>query len=299
MLDVLLDVILPVLLVAAIGGTVGRKLVSGPEALSGLVFYLFSPALVFTSLVGAELGGAQVGRIAVVAVCVFAVNTIAALGWAWVRRTDAPTRAAIAITSSVPNQGNMGLPIAALAFGAAGLEIATIAFIIGVVMNATTAVTVGAHALGKHTMRGAFLAPLRYPTLYAAVAGVLLNLMDVELPTVVWEPAITLAAAAIPCMLVVLGLSFQMPRFYDVTDSLAVSVNRLVVGPLAAWALVSVLGMGGTAASVVILMAAMPAAVNTTILAGQLGANTPLAVSAVVTSTLLSVVTLAVLLTLL
>ena len=129
--------------------------------------------------------------------------------------------------------------------------------------------------------------------------GVLLNLLDVDVPTVVWEPVTTLAAASIPCMLVVLGLSFRMPRFYDVTDSLAVSVNRLVLGPLVAWGLAAALGLSGTTAAVVILMAAMPAAVNTTILAGQLGANVPLAVSAVVTSTLVSIGTLAVLLTLL
>ena len=137
----------------------------------------------------------------------------------------------------------MGLPMAALAFGAAGLEIATLLFVIGVVLNATAAVTIGAHALGKHTARGAFLAPLRYPTFYAALVGIALNLLDADVPTVVWEPLTTLAAAAIPCMLVVLGLSFQMPRFYDVTDSLAVSVNRLVIGPLAAWGLTAALGL--------------------------------------------------------
>ena len=46
-------------------------------------------------------------------------------------------------------------------------------------------------------------------------------------------------------------------------------------------------------------MAGMPAAVNTTILAGRLGADVPLAVRIVVVSTSLSIVTLTVLLTIL
>ena len=46
-------------------------------------------------------------------------------------------------------------------------------------------------------------------------------------------------------------------------------------------------------------MAGMPAAVNTTILAGRLGADVPLAVRIVVVSTSLSIVTLTVLLTML
>jgi predicted permease len=298
-LNVLLDVIVPVLLVAALGGIVGRRIGTGSEALAGLVFFLFSPALVFESLSRVSLEGEQVSRMIVVALGVFAVNAVAALLWARVRGSDAESRATIAMSSAVPNQGNMGLPMAALAFGVGGLEIATVLFVIGVVLNATAAVTIGAHALGQHTARGAFLAPLRYPTFYAAIAGVSLNVFDLTPPTVVSEPIATLAAAAVPCMLVVLGLSFQVPRFYDLTDSLALSVNRLVLGPLAAWGLTAAVGLSGTASAVVIMMAGMPAAVNTTILAGQLGANVPLAVSAVVTSTLLSIGTLAVLITLL
>jgi predicted permease len=199
----------------------------------------------------------------------------------------------------VPNQGNIGLPMARLAFGPTGLAFATVLFAFGVILNASAAVALGALVLGEHTPRRALLAPLRYPSIYAAAAGVIVNVLNVNLPVAIEVPIATLAQAAIPCMLVVLGLSFQTPKLGDLEHPVAVSVNRLLFGPLAAYALASLVGLEGTARDVTILMAGMPAAVNTTILTARLGADVPLAVRIVVASTLLSIVTLTALLTIL
>ena len=217
--------------------------------------------------------------------------------WARLRGLEAAQRASVAIASAVPNQGNMGLPMTSLAFGATGLEFGTVLFVVGIVLNASAAVALGAMALGEHTPGRALLAPLRYPSIYAAAAGVIVNVLNVDLPVAIEEPIATLADASIPCMLVVLGLSFHLPKPGHLEHPIAVSINRLVLGPLAAFALVSLVGLHGTARDVTILMAGMPAAVNTTILAGRLGADVPLAVRIVVVSTSLSIVTLTVLLT--
>ena len=55
MLDVFLDVVLPVIIVALLGGAVGRWRGITVPPLSGLVFYLFGPALVFDSMSKTEL----------------------------------------------------------------------------------------------------------------------------------------------------------------------------------------------------------------------------------------------------
>jgi predicted permease len=298
-LDVLLDVILPVVIVAAIGGFVGGRLGLQLKTLTDLVFFIFSPALVFTGLSTVELGGAAVGRIAVVTIGVFALNAVIGLAWSRFRASPPSTRSSIAIASAVPNQGNMGLPISRLAFGQPGLEIATVLFTFGVVLNASVAVALGKLALGEHTRREVLLAPLRYPTIYAAVAGVAVNMLDVDLPNVASESLSTLAAAAIPCMLIVLGLSFHVPKLDDLHDPIFVSINRLLLGPILAWGIALAMGLEGTVRDVTIMMAGMPVAVNTTILAAQLRADVPLAVRLVVVSTLLSTVTLTALITIL
>jgi predicted permease len=296
--DVLIDVVLPVLLVAGIGGVAGRRIGLSNETMSAAVFFLFSPALVFTSMSTANLHSSAVARIALVAVGVFALNALLGFAWSRVRRSDPRTRAVAVVGAAVPNLGNMGLPMARLAFGARGLEIGIMIFVIGVILSSSAAVAVGTLAVGEHSRRGALLAPLRYPSIYAAAVGVAVNLGGVRLPALVRDSVGTLGQASIPCMLVVLGLSFTSPGLRDLGEPLAAGINRLVIGPLGAWALTLLVGLEGVARGTSIMMAGMPSAVATTILAAQLRANVPLAVRIVVVSTLCSIATLTVLIAL-
>jgi predicted permease len=116
---------------------------------------------------------------------------------------------------------------------------------------------------------------------------------------VISESALTLGQASIPCMLVVLGLQFRRPRLDDLAEPVASSVNRLVIGPLLAWPLVTAIGLHGVTADTSIMMAGMPTAVMATILAAELRARVTLVVDTVIVSTLLSIATLTVLISVL
>jgi malate permease and related proteins len=297
--DVLFEVVLPVLLVAAAGGIVGKRLGFSTETMSRAVFYLFSPCLVFTSISDIELSGGDIGRLIAVAVGVFAVNAIVASIWSSARHSDRRTRASAVLAACVVNQGNMGLPMARLAFGEAGLAIAVVMFVTGVVLWSSAGIALGAWARGTHTGARAALAPLRYPSIYAAALGAFVNIANIDLPTLFRESTGTLADASIPCMLVVLGLQFRRPRLDDLAEPLATSVNRLLIGPLAAWPLAALVGLEGIPARTSIMMAGMPTAVMTTILATELDARPELAVRNVVVTTILSIASLTVLITLL
>jgi predicted permease len=298
-LDVLLEVVLPVLLVAAVGGWVGRKLGFSTDTFSKAVFHLFSPCLVFLSIADIELEAGDIGRLVGVAIIVFAANALAAWLWGAARRTDPATNATNILTASVVNQGNMGLPMATLAFGDAGLQVAVLIFVTGVVLWSSAGIALGSLASGAGSRRRAMTAPLRYPAIYATLLGALVNIADIELPVFVRETTSTLGQAAIPCMLVILGLQFHRPKLDDLADPVATSVNRLVIGPLVAWPAAVALGLTGVAADTSIMMAGMPTAVMTTILAVELGGRAQLAVRTVIVTTLLSVPSLTVLIWLL
>jgi predicted permease len=294
-LRVFAEVMLPVLLVAAAGGLVGRRLGIRVEMLADLVFFVFSPALVFESIAEIELAGGDIVRIVAVVVTVFAANLALAVVWSRLRRDDAPTAATGALAASLPNQGNLGLPVAALALGDAGLRVAVVAFTAGASLQSSAGVAVG--SAGRVPLRQALLRPLRYPLLYTAAAGVCVNVANIKLPTSLAVSTASLADAAIPCMLTVLGMQFRWPRFGDLVESLAVSTNRLVVGPLVAWLTATALGLDGTVRAAALISSAMPTAVMVTILATQLGGRADLAVRTVVVSTLLSLATLTALIT--
>jgi predicted permease len=299
MLRVFLDVVLPVFLVALLGGAVGRWRSLPVSSISSLVFYLFTPALVFYSLSTTEVSAGDATRILAVMLFTFICMFVASSGWSFVRRHDAPMRAALALGATTPNVGNMGLPVSQLAFGDAGLDVAVMCFVIGSVMANSVGIAIGSMA-GSGSKREALRAPLRFPALYAAIAGVIVNVSGIDLPVTLESPAKSLAGAAVPTMLVVLGLQLRQAGGRDnVPDTIAVNLARLILAPASALLACLLLGVEGVPRDALIVASAMPTAVIATIVATEFKANPAFVTRIVVTSTVASMVSLSVLISLL
>ena len=295
MLDIFLNVVLPVIIVALLGGLVGRWRAVTIQPLSALVLYLFSPALVFHSMANTELSAAMGGKILGVMVLTFIVMFLVANTWSLVRGHDSRMRAGFALAATSPNTGNMGLPIAALAFGDLGLQVAVVNFVAGAVLNNSAGIAIASMAGGNP--RAALTAPFKYPNVYAAVLGILVKALDIELPTTIDAPMESMAGAAIPVMLVVLGLQLRnVADHEDLLDTVVVNAARLLVAPVAAWCTATALGLDGVERATLVILAAMPVAVITTILATEFRARPDFVTRVVITSTLTSILTLTVLL---
>jgi len=295
MLEVFTEIILPVLVVVALGAAIGRWRHLTAQPLSTLVVYLLAPALVFDALARTEIS-IDIGlRVALVMIVTLVVMLALATGWSTVRGHGPGMRSGFALVATSPNFGNMGLAVATLAFGALGLEVAVLTFVIGAFFSYTIGIAIGSMAAGSSWAR-TLTTPLRYPFVYAAAAGVAVNVLAVDLPVAITEPTQLLAGAAIPVMLVVLGLQIRDGiRPTDLPDLAAVSGARLIVAPAVAWLVASAIGLDGVTRATLVTVAAMPAAVVTTIIATEFGANPTFVTRAVVLSTLLSMVTLTVL----
>lgn len=297
MLEVFFDVVLPVALVAVAGGAVGRWRKIPVAPLSSLVFYLFSPALVFYSLATTEVSAEVSAKIVAVLLATWAVMYAVATAWSLAARHEQSFRAAFAISVVTPNQGNMGLPVALLAFGQPGLDIAVMNFVGGATLTYTVGIFVASMASGSRI--DALRAPFRYPVLYAAAAGVLINVFGIDLPTTIEAPAQTLADAAVPAMLVILGLQLRQAAGKDhIVDTVMVNASRFLVAPVAAWFAASALGLEGDERGTLVVLAAMPTAVIATILATEFNAYPSFVARAVVTTTLTSMLSLTILISL-
>jgi predicted permease len=298
-ISVFVDVLLPVVLIAGIGGTVAHHLRMPVAPLAGLTFEVFSPALVFDALQDVRAGSGTIGRIVIVIVVGFAVLTAASVLWSRSVQHDRPTLAASALSAAVANMGNMGLPVTALAFGEAGLEVAVVAFVASSVLTYSGGVVIASYASGS--VRDAIRAPLRVPALWAALAALGVRFGDISLPSAVDQTTSALAGAAIPCMLVVLGL--QVREHSPALDKVRVAAVpiglRLCVSPAIAAGLTTVVGLDGVGRRTLIVLGGMPTAVNATILASQYRARPALVTQAVVASTVLSVASLTALVSLL
>jgi len=283
--------ILPIFVVAAIGFLLARRLGASVKTLATVSFNSLSPCLVFNQLVTAQISGSQSLRIA--AFCVLLTIAIGLVAWlACVPlRLDRPTRSSFLLVAMFSNSGNYALPVVLFAFGKEALAFATVYFVTSAILIYTAGVLVAAS--GHGSVRTAFSRLLRVPALYALAAALIVLATGVSVPTAVMRPIGLLSDAAIPMMLLVLGMQLEratLPK-HPVAVAAAVILS-LVLAPIIAFGLTAALGLAGAARKAAIIEASMPAAVITTVIALEFDLDANLATSVVFFTTVLSPVTL-------
>ena len=291
MLTVFLDVILPIFLVAAVAAVFQRwrRLPIGP--VSQLTLYLFAPALIFSALVERHPpGDVSLQIVGAIILTTMAVGLTSALATRLLRHPR-PMQSAFMLSTVFPNAGNMGLPVLLLAFGDAGLAMGVVVF----VTHASLGWSLGLFLASRSQLNGleAVKQVLKTPTLYAVLAGLMVLATGWDVPSVISRPTSLLGQAAIPTMLVVLG--FQLAGGVTMEDlpSMVVALTlRLAVAAPLAYGVTLLLGMDGVGQQSVIVVAAMPPAVFTTVLATEFQARPQFVTATVVTGTLLSLATL-------
>lgn len=298
-MTVLIGVILPVFLVAGLAALAQTRLRLEARTLSRASFYLFSPCLVFDSLVSSDVGGAEFGQI--VAVLLLSTLVLWVLGWAAARllRLQGPTQAAFLTGILLMNAGNYGLPITLFAFGEAGLARASIFFTASALLSSSLGVYLTAR--GRAPTRLALRRVAGVPLVYAAILGLIFNASQVSIPEPLLKAIHLLAQAAVPSMLLVLGVNlaatFQNRQYRLHLPALTfVTVARLILAPALAWAFAWGLGLDAVARNVTTLESAMPTAVITTILATEFESDPPFAALCVLVTTVASLLTLTILL---
>ena len=133
----------------------------------------------------------------------------------------------------------------------------------------------------------------RVPTIYAVTAAGLVLWLHLPVPDAVLRPVTLLSDAALPLMILVLGMQLERAVWPERVSVVATAVVlSLVVTPLLGWGVARLLGLEGAAFQAAVIQASMPAAVVTTILALQYEVAPGFVTSVVVVSTLLSPFTL-------
>ncbi|MEO8396257.1 MAG: AEC family transporter, partial [Chloroflexota bacterium] len=201
--------IVPILIIAGLGYLAGRALQLESRSLSKLIFNLFSPALVFYSLYVSEIDGREFATL-VLLIILFQV-LMAALSYLVVslQHPNRSERAAVMLGASSLNTGSYGLSVVNFAFGAEVLARAVAVYIGNTILNYTFGVFVASS--GSLPPREALRNILRVPAFYATLVALLLRGLNITLPDGVFRSILVLKDAAIPAMLVLLGLQLSQP----------------------------------------------------------------------------------------
>lgn len=301
-MSVLLNVVLPVFLVAGLSALVQIRLRFDVRTLSRAALYLLSPALVFDALSTSDVSSGEIGQITAVVLLITATlwffGTIAAR----FLRLPGPTAAAFLVCILIMNAGNYGLSVNLFAFGEPGLARATVYFTLSAVLASSLGVYLSAR--GRASTGLALRRMVRVPLIYAAVSGLALNLTGLTVPEPLAKAIHVLGQASVPLMLVVLGVrlaeTFRSRQRLVHLPALGIAATaRLLLAPALAWLFASLIGLGGLSRDVTVVESAMPTAVMSTILATEFDSDPAWAALCVMVTTLLSLPTLTILLNLL
>ena len=286
-----LDNLAPILLIAGSGYIVARRFQINPRPFSQVVFYIFSPCLVFNSLAKSQMTDSDFLSVMGFATAVIFLIGFLAWGIGSALRLERHLLAAVMITSMFDNAGNLGLPVTLFAFGEQAMARATLIFVINATLTNTVGVVIA--SMGRSGFRQAVVSMLKIPSIYALTLGVLFSHQRWELPLFLDRGVSLAAAATIPCMLVLLGVQIQRARWTGHTRALTTATTlRLLVAPVIAAGLGVLFGLKGPERQASILEAAMPSAVLCTILATEFDLEPAFVTSVVFVTTVISPLTI-------
>lgn len=283
--------ILPIFLAAGAGFLVAKYLGVSARAVSRIAFYIFSPCLIFVLLTSGKLDGNDITQMAgFAAASILLIGVITAL-IARLLRFDRSITAALLITVMFANAGNFGLSLNLFAFGENAVAYASIFFVTSAFLVYTLGVVLA--SWGHSDIKTAIMGVFKVPVIYAVIFAFIYNWLDWQLPLPVERTVNLLSEAAIPVMIVLLGIQLYNANISRDIFKVGLSSGlRLVASPILAIGLASLFHLEGAAYQAGVIESAVPTAVLTTVLATEYNLDPAFVTTTVVISTLLSPLTL-------
>ena len=285
-LDVVTGVTLPIVLMIGFGLLLKARVGVDETTLGRVVVYGTLPSLLIITLARAELPAAEVS--ATILFTIVQVFVLMALGWAAAvaLRLDPSYRPVIALAAPFANTGNYGIPVIELTFGAVYVpHQAIITAVLSVFILALSPFILARGQGWRRSLAGAF----RTPVIPALLLGLLLNVLDVSLPRVIAYPLELVAGANTPVALVALGAQLGAGTWAIARAPVALGVGvRLVVGPLATWAALLLLGLPEGLNDLFLVGAGLPVGILLPIFCAEYGTHARSASAMVAVSSALS-----------
>lgn len=283
--------LLPIFLASGAGFLVARYLGVNPRSVSKIAFYIFSPCLVFSLLTSDQLNGDAITQMAVFAALIVLIMGVITALIGFVLRFERSIIIALMLTVMFGNAGNFGLSLNLFAFGEEALVYASVYFVTSAILVYTVGIVLA--SWGKSNLRASMLGVLKVPVVYAVILALVFRAFNLSLPLPIDRTVSILSDAAIPVMMVLLGIQLYHSKWSESTFSLGLSnFLRLVVSPALAIGLGLLFQFEGPAYQAAVIESAVPTAVLVTVLATEYNIQPAFMTTAVFTSTLLSPLTI-------
>ena len=279
----IINVILPTFITILIGYIIGRFIRLDIAAIIDIIFYVGLPAIAFVSILNQQI--ILLEALKIWASVVVVSLGCGAIGWI-VFRLLKKKHSGLYLPIALPNTVNIPFPIISLAYGPAGLFIATLYYIPNLIMLYSAGVFIAAGGSWRENIKTV----LKVPPIYAAVIALLLNLFHIGVPALIVGTLDFIGGMVIPLVLLTLGYSLSRVKMTSFPTTIGASLIRVGGGLALGFLMVYIFNITGIARSVVILMSAMPAAVNTYTVTAKYKNEAELVASVVMVTTIISLV---------
>ncbi len=264
------------------------------RALTDLVFYLLLPALVLDVIWRAPLSAASL-QISFLATCGIITGLVIMSIILRFLKVSKKQTGALLLAASFPNATYLGLPVLEQVIGPE-----TTATVLQYDFFACTPIllTVGimlAHYYGSSKLE---VHPVRelikIPALWAVSVGIALNYLKVPQPDILHAGLSTLAAAVVPLMLIVLGMSIRWGSLHIRYMRLLapVAAITLIIVPVSVYSMSRLIGLESDLSIMVTLVGAMPTMVFGIVICERYQLDGELYAAAVTLTTILSLISL-------
>jgi malonate transporter and related proteins len=235
-----------------------------------LVYFVMFPALLFNSIVKTPLSLQAAGPALLVAVGALIFGIVLAYLSKFFLKPD-PIRFASGVQCAFRFNSYVALAMAERVGGQPGLALC--ALVVGVTVPLCNLAAV--YPLARHAGTNFLAELIKNPLILATCAGLIGNLMGLQLPSPVSLTLTKLGAAALALGLICVGagLRFSQVKNRELGFTVWVQVVKAFGLPSFAWFASSWMGLGQMEKSVVILYAAMPTASASYILANRMGGD--------------------------
>ncbi|NLV71096.1 MAG: AEC family transporter [Actinobacteria bacterium] len=283
-MEQIINVLGPTFFAIVLGYLFGRATRgAGAAALIDVALFIATPCLVFYSMQASTIVISEALYLWASTVLVMTGSFVLAWLAFGTRKKGGP---GLYLPIVFSNTINIPLPIIYLAFGDVGVA----NLVLYGIPNLLLVYSLGVYVASGHKAVGQGVKTvLKTPLVYAAVIGLVVSLTGTRLPAAVVNSVEFVGRAAVPLMLLVLGMNMGRFRFSQIPLTLIASVIRMGGGFLLGLSAVWLLGLTGIPRAVVIFQAAMPGAVVTSVLCTKYNNQAELASSIVLSTTLMAV----------
>ena len=278
----LLNIVLPVLLVAALGYGFGRWSGRAPEMgfINHANVMVFCPALIFSALLNSPLDVLQGWPLVVAGVLIFVLPG----GFLWLLPSPGGLpRAAVVVPGMFRNTGNLGIPLRMLAYGKDVLGDIIVLFVLSNTLHFSLGIWLISRARGAWNW-------LRNPNVWAGVLGLLCAPWREQIPLFIQTSVEMLGQVSIPLMLFSLGVRMASGRISQLGLALRINLLYLLAGLISVALVVAVLPLSAIWIKMLVLSAALPPAVLNYLLSEQYRTDTDTVASVVLLGNLLAVI---------